>query len=1170
MNGTTYAQLDLPELGGLEEAPLEAADLIPVSKKPAKIDFPLEKGHDSVGFYFTLNFPGELRVGVETADKKKHFFTFRPISQSFERTKSASEAFGMTKREITEVAPEFKNQALVVRGLDLTYFVRPFFKRYKDAAVNKNLAKWDELPDALNKLVRFDARTVGDSIRIYIDGRYAGMVPRKAPFTNLSISGGQGPSINQLKSYVNEQSTTQYESIDLANVANTGLMTEANTSLKPGFQNVRGIPMFVSAGKNSSDLSLTKATRGLELLEVDYNLSRDSFERLPEAQIISVPQDYYNKVYVLFALDPDEKKERAMTIRMTRFCDGDGRGSALAHTDVILPKNDSQFPSNIKQVGTVTLKGTSLPLYLGEFPIKIGELLDIIDNDPHPRRRNKKSPYLDLEFFGSRGGIGAYGTGHMKPSGRLSAFNLFGVTLQRAPVELHLTQSQPGNIFNNEDIAETTATLKSPVGGSFTLEWTIDTIDGKDFMPDQLDWIPKPDEKPLKTERRDIVLKAGESKEIKIPLAMPDLGHYLIRFQVSDKSVNRPLYHHVATFALLGKDDRLASPEESPFGSWWTTAHHGTNNPDVAMKILNKAGIRRVPPGCAAPNGPLTRVVADRYKITLNQYGWINQFDPDDQEKSYEYFKEQIDPVVKAFPETKAVTIFHESYGDPLPPEILGEKMVYSDAQRDKDLKFVAKANRIAEYYREKFPDVKLIYGNNTSSSGLTAALLRNHFDVKLMDYIGLETPAQGCIPERLWQGGTQGAWFAKETARLFGHDIKVTGCYEYSARPRRILGYQRQAEYLIRDALIGLSYGFKHLGISGLSDPGNGYNQTLWGDGGLCERGPNFYPKPIYVAYATLTKAMDQGTLKRKMETTSNTTYVHEYARKRGDFTYAMWLPRGKATVTFAFPKDTEAELLSFYGKSKKIKTSGNLLTVEVGTAPCYLISSIPADSAKLTERVIERPPEQFVVANPMDTLSQWRIIGSPHSLPSTGWDIFRRPGKFEIREVNDEKWGKCLELKLIQKGQKPDVFAEYTKIELRHPVPVKGEPNRIGLMVNGDSGWGKIGFEIQDADGFLWRTEGMWNDFPGDTYLNFDGWQYLSVPITGRGMKPLINQSLGGLWNSNGARRGISYPIKIVGLYVTLNRKALDPSEMKKVSGTIRLKNIGTTEDENAKIKD
>ena len=142
------------------------------------------------------------------------------------------------------------------------------------------------------------------------------------------------------------------------------------------------------------------------------------------------------------------------------------------------------------------------------------------------------------------------------------------------------------------------------------------------------------------------------------------------------------------------------------------------------------------------------------------------------------------------------------------------------------------------------------------------------------------------------------------------------------------------------------------------------------------------------------------------------------------------------------------------------------------------------------------------------------------------------------------------------------PDIVSEYTVMKLRTAAPVRGEPSRIGLWVKGDSGWGKIIFEIQDATGALWRTEGAYHDWPADLSVCHDGWRYMDFPIDG--VSTERNISAGRRWNTNSPKKKatIELPIKIVGLYVVMNRKALDLSEMKEVEGVLRFRDIGTSE--------
>ncbi len=91
-------------------------------------------------------------------------------------------------------------------------------------------------------------------------------------------------------------------------------------------------------------------------------------------------------------------------------------------------------------------------------------------------------------------------------------------------------------------------------------------------------------------------------------------------------------------------------------------------------------------------------------------------------------------------------------------------------------------------------------------------------------------------------------------------------------------------------------------------------------------------------------------------------------------------------------------------------------------------------------------------------------------------------------------------------------------------------GEPTEIGVWVNGNSSWGRVIFELQDASGQTWTsigalqrgelspwlldwmpkealentkalTQADWNTdgvFSG-RWIDFDGWRYVGIPLPG-----------------------------------------------------------------------
>jgi hypothetical protein len=185
-------------------------------------------------------------------------------------------------------------------------------------------------------------------------------------------------------------------------------------------------------------------------------------------------------------------------------------------------------------------------------------------------------------------------------------------------------------------------------------------------------------------------------------------------------------------------------------------------------------------------------------------------------------------------------------------------------------------------------------------------------FPRELIDYLGNEATGQTFAPEKLVPHTSGGVWLMGETARTFGYDIPLAGCFEFTSRAERDLGPQRHAEWYARDVLIGLAYRFPTVSPAGIEDVGNAYYDTPWGAAGLCQRSPLHYPKPAYVALATLTKVLDTVTLVRQMPSGSSSAYALEFERGT-DRIYAVWTPRGECEMEFEFPTDTTVTRVKF-----------------------------------------------------------------------------------------------------------------------------------------------------------------------------------------------------------------------------------------------------------------
>src|SRR5207244_3826751 len=109
---------------------------------------------------------------------------------------------------------------------------------------------------------------------------------------------------------------------------------------------------------------------------------------------------------------------------------------------------------------TADQKKIKAPLYLVRVDLKAGDILGILADQKDPYAPMKIGPYLDFEFLGKCGELAVQNDHRRKPlATSTSAVHVFGVTLEKSPVELRLKQAQPGNIFHNDETPEASFAL---------------------------------------------------------------------------------------------------------------------------------------------------------------------------------------------------------------------------------------------------------------------------------------------------------------------------------------------------------------------------------------------------------------------------------------------------------------------------------------------------------------------------------------------------------------------------------------------------------------------------------------------------------------------------------------------------------------------------------------
>ena len=1043
-------------------------------------------------------------------------------------------------------------------------YVRPNLQRYTDAQQKELYGKWVELPRASEHLVAVEFRWSGKGWEFWLEGCYGGLFERQAPLKSvkLQLPAGSGASDPV---FTKSEDLGRYLPLDMAHIARASSMTDAAVSLADGRNSLKGIPIRTLETGESGDVGRVKMCRGNENMEEDQDLSRTGLDNMPEHLHYSVPLAQYIRAWVLCAAEEDAKKDPVLTARLTRFGRW-GRGEAIADTTITLPRSNETPAAGITNVGTVRYSAggnkVTVPLWLCEVTLKVGEIQDLLWGDrtgPMPLN----GEYLDFEFLGKLDT--PYLLTHRPDPKSVSAVHVFGVTLERSPVEMEVRKMQVANMFDNDEKPETQVALRPASAAGCCLKWEIRDLDGKT----------------LDSKTENVTFAAGEPERlVPVSLAMKDLGWYAADFTLTGQD-GRELVRHPASFVLLGPDTRKAG-FESPYMAWWVgAAHEGTADPKIGAAMLMKIGVRRT---CFDDNWHGKDACEKKYepwKLTLAQINWMGQYyrlkpgqpgyPGSDWVQGPKGQDVEVRRELEKWPHCRAALLFHEGwYEGPIAPELRDAAPTEKDLElTDIQKRFIKLADAVSGVYREKFPQLRVQLGNSSSSSpSLIAMLLRNKFPRDRFDCLGSETVGFGVPPE---SSVMRDSWIEQETARKFGFEVPMSACFEFTCRVWRTLGARRQAEFRIRDMLLCHGFGYIDVAAGGLYDAGDAYEHCYYGACGTCERYPLLYPRPEIAAVATLTRVLDQVKLRRRVPTGSHSIFALEFERGK-ETVYALWTPNGVAQTALSFDADGALTLIDMYGRSRQVSTSGRKVELAVGSAAIYLVGNLPNAKISVVKRTFpdDQPPANLQVANHMDNPAEWEMKlgaeGRVQRPTAKDWPLLTN-GAFDLRQVDDPEKGSCLELNLKPEGKLPDIVQEYAYLKLRHPQLLAGAPSTFGVWVNGNSSWGRVMFEFEDAKGQQWLSAIQPPDPHDEFVLDFDGWRFMSYPITD---KSSLNQSSPKMFSFTSERQywmtwghqTVQYPIKLTGLMVYYGRKGINLKEMEPVRPTIRLKDLGTWE--------
>ncbi len=1002
------------------------------------------------------------------------------------------------------------------------YFVRPDLKFYVDESRRGRFmfsladkTAFDERRQVMDKYHLF--RSVLDhrfTIRIertpkgietWLDGRFIGAIINSEALTGGVIAwdaAGGGPEIVECPALWVGSCLT----VDLNAYARPGkLLLDSGLPHVPAavVGDVAGVPMRVDAVHGNVDVGISRWLE--EKIDpadfCDTDTTRSAFDGNPESIIVRLPKENFMTAHLLCVVEPDPAKVPAMTLRLTRFGNhyGDSGGrsdQAVGDTEIRFPAAPSAdgWPAGMRVFGEVdaglsghnrwgkaTEEKVRLPVYLVSVPLKTGQVADLLGEDaPGFGRRND---HWDLELTREiRTAVHFFNlqSCRVKPLGLPSAVHVIGLTLERSPIDVTVSSRVKGNVFYaaEQPAFDVELVNQKDAPTTVTLVCEIVDFDGN------------------KTERRVVVAVPGSGRgggraQAQIPLGMDRLGYFdaVVTAIMED---GREIWREPTSFAILPPDTRQAG-DESPFGVWWFVGTHGgCSRLDWMGPLLLRMGIRHCCPG------PFSEEELEPYKLSYSMANWP---------------KAKREALLANHSNIRFGMIFHEKAipgTTAIPPELLGRpRPEMTPRGREVFDRYWKEAEEAATWYREKHPRMRLSFGN--SPSGISLWFMREGWprewvDCFAMEGVGAWHPPE-CQPRR---GALQEVWFLSEMRRLYGYeDVPVSSGYEYIARCTQpgALTEREQGEFHVRDAIHALAYGYPSINIGLADDSADSYYSTIYAASGFLRRNPRLTPKPGYVMYATMTAMLDGAKYVRAVDTGSRGLYVLEFERPSGGLVYPVWTVRGRRDISFRVTGGSPS-LTDSMGNTQSLVPTDGLVSVCAHTAPGYLVSDRPVVFAAAERpEYDERPPETSLPIDDFSDPSRWSIDSRRDIyLETYAADLLYTQGVFAVRAVVDEEKGHCTEVELQSQPGVPDLYARYLSLTLKSPMTLDREVSRIGMWVKGNSCWGRVFWEFEDADGeryFSTSDEGSgWDvsDWRGRSAINFDGWCFVSLAVPKR----------------------------------------------------------------------
>jgi hypothetical protein len=719
-------------------------------------------------------------------------------------------------------------------------------------------------------------------------------------------------------------------------------------------------------------------------------------------------------------------------------------------------------------------------------------------------------------------------------AGLPSGVHVFAISLERPAVEVDFQPDKLAHIWVAPEQPGYTTKLRNttPAEQAVEMELTTTSHDGLEKT----------------TVRQSARVAAGTEQAVKLPLKLKKHGYHDVELKVRSAGEVRT---QKRSLAYLHPDTRERGNWEEGkgpiFGMWdWNGGHLTLSGMDrlhvmaplgLESSMATFVNLPKEEQDFLASIGAKSFFVAYQLAMTKDTLGG-KEWDPT---KPAE-MQEALIKWLKSRPDSKPSKINHpelaiffgepmlgpvsymslpEYYGDPPYQLTAEERAAY---KRHLDQFLIAAAAIKKEWPHAKclmpwgIPSFPIPFLRESKEA--TALMDGPAIDLILFERMPEMQCHQVTYASTMWQ--LKQEWL--KTGKPWPKLATIEGVCASPARPGAITA-QEEADHTVRSVLLLSAFNTtRFLGWPTASHCAGAWGETHYGSG-LCEPLPLLSPRPVYSAYAAMTRHLNRMNFVKLLPTPSPTVFCCQFKHyKTGELLHVFWNVRGKRPVTLEVAAGTKVVVYDSMDNPTDLSAKA---TFTISPAPCY-VRGLSAD-AKFTIGAANHSDAQ-PGANAVRLAElgdgSWKLSTERDAVYENVHPEFIKkfPGKFTVKlEAEQQGHGKALAIHLEKPEKERRTMPFYTTLTPAKPLLIPGKASHLGLWVKAASDWGRVVYCLRDAKGERWLSvgkKGEWNvdDVHSWSAFNFDGWRYLPFELPSNAPYDLYREAGTSFWGYYG----------------------------------------------------